>query len=263
VSETSIDRVPALLTTLRTSHHRLAAALGDLTADQVTTQSYDDDWTVAQVASHLGSGAEIFRLHLAAGVRGEEAAGNDTYPPIWDAWNAKAPLDQARDAVAEDAAFLDDAAALTEEERAGWHLELFGMSLDFAAFLAMRLNEHALHTWDVVVSFDPAATVAEDATAYVLEALPMVASWAGKPTDQPVSVEVRTTSPERAVHLDLGPGGVSLSPSLDDTDAATLTLPAEAFVRLVYGRLDPDHTPASVTATGVDLDVLRAVFPGL
>ena len=37
-------------------------------------------------------------------------------------------------------------------------------------------------------------------------------------------------------------------------------LPAEALVRPVYGRLDPDHTPG-----GVDdprLATLRRVFPG-
>jgi uncharacterized protein (TIGR03083 family) len=263
VSETSTDRASALLAVLNASHDRLAAALGNLSLDQATTQSYDDEWSVAQVSSHLGSGAEIFRLHLAAGVKGEEAADNDTYPPIWDAWNSRAPLDQVHDAVATDAGFLEDAAALSDEERERWHLDLFGMSLDLPGFLAMRLNEHALHTWDVTVTFDPASTVPEDATTYVLEALPMVAGWAGKPSEQQVSAEVRTTSPERAFHLDLGPGGVSLTSSLDDTSAAELTLPAESFVRLVYGRLDPDHTPASVTATGVDLDLLRTVFPGL
>lgn len=30
---------------------------------------------------------------------------------------------------------------------------------------------------------------------------------------------------------------------------------------LIYGRLDPAHSP-SVTATNVDPDALRAVFPG-
>jgi uncharacterized protein (TIGR03083 family) len=263
VSETSTDRASALQAVLTASHDRLAAALGNLTLDQATTQSYDDEWSVAQVASHLGSGAEIFRLHIAAGAHGEPAAENDVYVPIWDAWNAREPLDQVRDAVATGAAFLGDVAALTDDERERWHLDLWGMSLDLSGVLALRLNEHALHTWDVVVTFDPAATVPEDATTYVLEALPMVAGWAGKPSEEQVSVEVRTTSPERAFHLDVGPGGVRLSPSLDDTAAATLTLPAEAFVRLVYGRLDPDHTPASVTADGVDLDLLRTVFPGL
>jgi uncharacterized protein (TIGR03083 family) len=263
VSESSTDRATALLAALNASHDRLAAALGNLSLDEATIQSYDDEWSVAQVASHLGSGAEIFRLHLAAGANGEEAAGNDAYPPIWDAWNTRAPLDQVNDAVETDAAFLADAAALSAEQRERWHLDLFGMSLDLAGFLAMRLNEHALHTWDVTVSYDPASTVPEDATSYVLDALPTVAGWAGKPADRQASVEVRTTSPERAFHLDLGPSGVSLRPSLDDTDAATLTLPAEAFVRLVYGRLDPDHTPGSVIADGVDLELLRSVFPGL
>ena len=40
-----------------------------------------------------------------------------------------------------------------------------------------------------------------------------------------------------------------------------LRLPAEAFVRLLYGRLDPDHTPPA-ESTGVDLDELRPIFPG-
>ena len=69
--------------------------------------------------------------------------------------------------------------------------------------------------------------------------------------------------PELAFRLDLGPSGATLTPSLDDTAAPSLTPPTEALVRLVYGRLDPEHPPASVSAEGVDLDLLRAVFPGL
>ena len=43
---------------------------------------------------------------------------------------------------------------------------------------------------------------------------------------------------------------------------AELRLPAEALIRLVYGRLDPAHTPP-VETRGVDLDELRPIFPGL
>ena len=39
-------------------------------------------------------------------------------------------------------------------------------------------------------------------------------------------------------------------------------LPAEALCRLVYGRLDPEHTPVVDDAEGM-LHTLRAVFPGL
>jgi hypothetical protein len=48
----------------------------------------------------------------------------------------------------------------------------------------------------------------------------------------------------------------------DDPD---LTLPAEALLRLVYGRLDPDHAPPDVGATGDQaalVERLRVIFPG-
>ena len=61
------------------------------------------------------------------------------------------------------------------------------------------------------------------------------------------------------VHLSLA-DRVSLTDG--EGGEAELRLPAEALVRLVYGRLDPDHTPA-LSVTGVDLDDLRRTFPGL
>jgi hypothetical protein len=47
-----------------------------------------------------------------------------------------------------------------------------------------------------------------------------------------------------------------------DDGVAEVAMPAEALLRLAYGRLDPGHTPASVTGDAADLDRLRAVFPG-
>lgn len=41
-----------------------------------------------------------------------------------------------------------------------------------------------------------------------------------------------------------------------------ITMPAEAFIRLVYGRLDPAHTPPSDGDTA-HLDELRRAFPGI
>ena len=41
---------------------------------------------------------------------------------------------------------------------------------------------------------------------------------------------------------------------------ADLELPAEAFARLVYGRLDADHTPSG--EYGPALDLFRGIFPG-
>src|ERR1700745_88391 len=46
----------ALIGILRDSHDRLVALVQPLGPDQLRSQSYDDDWTIAQVLSHLGSG---------------------------------------------------------------------------------------------------------------------------------------------------------------------------------------------------------------
>jgi hypothetical protein len=54
---------------------------------------------------------------------------------------------------------------------------------------------------------------------------------------------------------------VSLEASDGGPADATLLLPAEAFIRLVYGRLDEMHA-GGIRAAGVSLDVLRPVFPG-
>jgi hypothetical protein len=58
---------------------------------------------------------------------------------------------------------------------------------------------------------------------------------------------------------------VTLRPHASETPPATssVRMPAEALIRLVYGRLDPDHTPSTVTTEGIDLDALRATFPGV
>lgn len=61
----------------------------------------------------------------------------------------------------------------------------------------------------------------------------------------------------------IGSGGVILQRRLEPSPAPTgpdVQLPAEAFARLVYGRLDRDHTPPGIESP--TLDVLRHVFPG-
>jgi uncharacterized protein (TIGR03083 family) len=256
--------VSALTAALRSSQDRFAAALGGLDDQQATQPSYDDGWSIADVASHLGSSAVIFTGHVASGRDGLPAAGQDRNQEIWDEWDAKEPSAQVRDSVLANQAFLTALDELTEEQRAGWRLDLFGMDLDLAGFLQLRVGEHVLHTWDITVALDPASTIPAEQAAHVLANLPMVAGWTGQKNDEQLSVEVRTADPERAFHLDLGPGGVGLGPSSDDTSAsAELVLPTEAFVRLVYGRLDPDHTPGDVVTRGVDLDLLRRTFPGV
>ena len=39
-------------------------------------------------------------------------------------------------------------------------------------------------------------------------------------------------------------------------------MPAEAFIRLIYGRLDTEHTPATVSGDLAVLSQLRSIYPG-
>jgi hypothetical protein len=84
------------------------------------------------------------------------------------------------------------------------------------------------------------------------------------PVSGPSRVHVVTTGPAREVALALGEK-VQLGPWPGDGGPhapAELHLSAEALLRLFFGRLHPEHTPAEVIATGVELDTLRAAFPG-
>ena len=68
---------------LRRSHDRLRALVGPLGQDQLEQRSYASEWSIAQVLSHLGSGAEIFALFLDAALTGQEPPGQDVFFPIW------------------------------------------------------------------------------------------------------------------------------------------------------------------------------------
>lgn len=251
---------------LRHSHDALRANVEPLDEDRLSQGSYCSEWSIAQVLSHLGSGAEIFGLFLEAGLRGEEPPGPDTFPPIWQAWNERSPQAQATDALAADETLVKRLESLSPQERDTVRLQLFGMDLDVTGLVRLRLGEHAVHSWDVAVALDPAATVAADAVALLIDNLAPLIARAGRPASEPQAVHVATTDPHREFLLGTG-DPVSLEPDSAEaagaagSSAPRLKLPAEALIRLVYGRLDPDHTPA-VEAAGVDLDALRQVFPG-
>jgi uncharacterized protein (TIGR03083 family) len=258
VMETSPD---PWIGALRRSHDRLQALVGPLDAGQLRQRSYASEWSIAQVLSHLGSGAEIFGLWLDAGLSGQDPAGREEIGPIWDKWNAKDPQDQAADALRADQALLERFESLGADQRARLRLHLFGMDLDTTALARMRLSEHAVHTWDVAVALDPSATVAPDAVDLLIDTLGQLVARAGRPDGKQRTVRVWTTDPERHFVLETG-AEVTLTASDDDESLPELRLPAEAFVRLVYGRLDPARTQA-VESAGADLDELRRLFPGI
>jgi uncharacterized protein (TIGR03083 family) len=249
------------------SHHRLDDATRALTDDQIAGPSYCTDWSTAQVLSHIGSGAQIFGLLLEAGLAGAEAPGREEFSKIWDVWNAMSPTEQARNSLIADSAFLQGVSSVPAAQLDALQMTLFGTPADAARLLSMRVAEHAIHTWDVIVIRDPSAEVAPDAVPLMIDRLDQVAARSGKLDGGPLEVEISTTDPDRSFRLSvsdkvtLAPAGTATT--VDTGPAASkVRMPAAALVRLVYGRLDPEHTPPTIDADGVGLDRLRGVFPG-
>jgi uncharacterized protein (TIGR03083 family) len=261
MSWTAPPTLPEVMTALLRSHDQLRGLLDGASEQLVTQGSYADDWTVAQVASHLGSGAECFALFIDAGLDQTAPPGLEQFQPIWDAWNAKSPAEQASDGVAADAALLAKVGSLPPSAAQAWQLDMFGTVQNLSGLMRMRLAEHALHTWDIAVALDPAATVSSDAAGLVLGQLPTLVERVARPATTDLSVGVVTTEPSARLLLELSADSARLVPG-DAQSATELTLPAESFVRLIYGRLDPAHTPASVVSDDATLDALRAAFPG-
>lgn len=241
----------SLVQVLDASVQRLADQVEPLTPQQVRQQAYPTEWTVADVLSHLGSGATIMRLRL---------DGEVDMQAIWDEWNAKDPDAQGADALRADDQLQYRLASLTAEDQDRMRFAMGPLELDLLTFLGLRLNEHSLHTWDVAVTFDASATLPDDEAALVVDTLPMMTRFAGKPTGADRDISIRTVAPSRTFALALRPDGITLSPS-EPVDEPDLELPADALIRLVFGRLDPDHTPAGIVGAG-HLDELRPLFPG-
>jgi len=250
--------------TLRASHDRLASLVSALTPEQLRGPSYCTDWSVAQVLSHIGSGAEIGLMMLPAALGQADPPGRESFGPIWDAWNAKSPDAQAADGLSTDEKHVRALEELSDHELAAISFPFFGMTLDAAGLVRFRLGEHAMHTWDVAAATDPGATVAPDAVGLLIDNVPgFLAPRLGKAPDGAFRIHVRTTDPERD-YLLIAADPVSMPDWPGDGAGADgeVRMPAEALLRLAYGRLDPGHTPAGVEGDPVNLDRMRRVFPG-
>lgn len=250
-AQTWIDAVQA-------SHERFAGLVQPLSADEVEQSAYPSEWSIADTASHLGSQSEIIEQFLDAGLTGGPAPGMDQFHAVWDRWNALTPGEQASQSVPASASLVNRLTETTPEERERFSVPMFGTDTDIAGLAAARLGEHVVHTWDIAVALDPTARIAADAVTLLVDRLAPTVGFAGKAVDGVDPVTIQTVDPDRTFRLTLSPE-VTLEPT-DAPGPDPMVLPAEALLRLVYGRLDPEHTPPEVSDPR--LTTLRQAFPG-
>ncbi len=248
---------------LRANHDRLATFVDDLTEADLKSPSGAAEWTVAEVLSHLGSGAEIQHHTIARAVTGDTGDGPDNQE-IWDRWNALPPLEQATGFVESDRRLVELLESLTPEQRESTRVDLgflpAPVSVDTP--VAMRLNEQTLHGWDARVGIDPTAGLSAEAAELVLrhytDSMSFMLGFIGR-ADR-LDAPVRLAVGDRVIVIE---DAVGLEPAGEGAPTATYDGPLEAAVRLLAGRLSPEHTPAGTHVTGnVTLDQLRQVFPG-
>ncbi|HUY96287.1 MAG TPA: maleylpyruvate isomerase N-terminal domain-containing protein [Verrucomicrobiae bacterium] len=122
--------------------------------------SYSSEWSIAQVLSHLGSGAEIMTGYLEAASDGRPTPGRDTAAAIQDRCNALTPEEQARDGCRSDRALVSRLESLDDAQLASLRVAALGTELDAAGLVGLRLGEHAIPTWDVAVMLDGGVPVA-------------------------------------------------------------------------------------------------------
>jgi hypothetical protein len=271
-----VEADPAVwISELRASQRRQADLVARLAPEELRRPSFDREWTVAQLLSHMGSGAEITRRRLDLALAGGTSYERADAEKVWDRWNAMPPEQQAAEMLESDRALVDAFEGLDERTRRELRIPFVGDVVhDVATAAAFRLNEHALHSWDTAVTFDPGAMVAPDSVPLLLDnhlvAAPdwMVARMTSGGTAASVAAKldgrpllVRTTDPERWIAIELAgdPSVRAVTPG----DRPDLVIPAEAFLRLAHGRLDPLHTPTDIEVEPpLTLDDLRATFPG-
>jgi uncharacterized protein (TIGR03083 family) len=246
------------LEALGASVNHLHSLVEGLSEDQYVASAYPTEWTVADVMSHIGSAAIIFK-------RGVDDSLNERETPpkfnesVWDVWNAKTPHAQVTDSLDADRALVARLNELTPDEKDRYFLNLGPMKFDFDRAVRLRLGEHVFHTWDIEVTFDSRVTLQSEAVPFLFGNLELLMRFAVKPTGNEHTLHIRTTAPQKDFALTQSADGVTLN-EVEGVEVFDLELPAESFLRLAYGRLDEKHTPAGIDPT--HLPELRQVFPG-
>lgn len=256
-----------IIAALRSGNDSLAGLVSGYSDEQLAGPTGADEWDVSQVLSHLGSGAEIAQNTLQAALERKPNPGMEFNKTVWARYDGASPRERLKWFLAANEATTQSFESLSEETRESLTIDMgfLPAPVDVATVASFRLNELALHDWDVRVGINPAATIAPEATPHLLPRIELLAGFLGKPdalhSNEYGVIAVTTTDPATELALHLGEQ-VSVSTGAAGQSDGTLTLPAEAWVRLVTGRLKPPYTPAGITTTGAaDLDLLRLVFP--
>lgn len=269
MTSTALDAVTSQpdrrwLGALVTSSHRLRDLVTSMSQDQLRQPSFTQQWTVAQVLSHLGSAAEICTTLIERGLTGDTTGPQrDQVSPIWDRWNGLSPTDQRDQWLTADTHHLQLLQSLSAREAAALRVPYFSGLLTLTDYVGYRLSEQTLHGWDIACAITPAPVIPNPDLGLLWERIDLIATrfrdGATLERLRPQELTIQLTDTGRAYTLRLD-AELHLVPARTTTANGTVAGTADTVLRLIYGRLRPGD--ALQISGEVSLDDLTDLFPG-
>ncbi|HLI26818.1 MAG TPA: maleylpyruvate isomerase family mycothiol-dependent enzyme [Chloroflexota bacterium] len=226
-------------------------------------------WTARDVVAHLVFGVEIFQAYTEAYLEGRAS------PSVTLAARAErqaALAARPREALLDELEHLTDQFARLLDAQPAAALER-PVPLPFGQFpfwwmSTGRVNELALHHWDLRAPREPDARVASAALPFIvptnLAAVPLLARGERQDGVWQLAITDMATEP-RTLRVADGQVDVTAGPSADAR--CTLRLDGDALVRLLWGRLDLaraiDTGRVQVAGDRDHALALQRLFPGL
>ncbi|WP_072802601.1 maleylpyruvate isomerase N-terminal domain-containing protein [Rhodococcoides yunnanense] len=248
------------LVALQAASTDLRSLAGELSDEDLLQPSFVGAWTVAQVLSHLGSGAEICTDLVRRGLAGDERGPQRIeLVPIWDRWNALSPSEQRDEWSRADSVHLDLLTSISADQEQSLRIPYFAGPMDLTTYLGYRLSEHSLHGWDVAVAYDSSATVGQ--LDLVWQRIDMIANRFHDHATREQLAPRRVSLHHDGQHdcLDIA-DEVHIGVNDDRAAHTAVTATTDILTRLVYGRVRPGDF---LDITGpTTRDELTQLFPG-
>ena len=265
--ETVIQQEVAVIGTLARG---LNEFLKGLSPTDLRRHSACDAWTVRDVAGHLTNRAERQIASMTRGRQGDSAPPPDFSAPTDNMAMSAANADAD---IAYSISLGDDLVPTFERNYRELHLLLSSFSggdwrcdcwhprrgtMTAREYVSQRIQELAVHDWDIRSAFDQQASLHPDAIPVLLG---MSARWlrsAYNPGDDPPTSDIRylfALSDAEPIDVLVEPGGVQVGagihPDPDDIDML-VACNANTYLLLAYGRIDVDTAANSLVAIGAE-----------
>jgi uncharacterized protein (TIGR03083 family) len=254
----------AVVAAMRREYEMLNRHLAALRPQHWAEPGACGSWSVQDVVRHLGEEAEtrLILLKYKLDEAGTERPTRERYQVIWDYFASLTPeplYAAFRDRNETYLAYVEALPIEKQQQRVrfspGEAPPQLG-EVPLGEYLQSRLSELALHSWDIRVVLEPTARLLPDTTRTLLASILDLVDF-----ELPADVRARLAGTtyafvlsgavEREVILVVETDRVALADRAVSGATATLQLPAEAFIRLLLGRLP---LPAAAAAGEVAVE---------